>query len=129
MLKALTWAAALVLALHGLVHLMGTTVYMKLGELEGMPYKTTLLDGRWDLGDGGIRVFGALWAVAAVAFVAAAAGWLGGWDAWRPVLVGATLLSLALTVLDATRAPVGIAVNLGILVALWLAPQLAGRLG
>lgn len=128
MLKALTWAAALVLAMHGLIHLMGTTVYMKLGELEGMPYKTTLLDGRWDLGDGGIRVFGALWAVAAAAFVAAAVGWLGGWDAWRPVLVGATLLSLVLTTLDGTRAPVGIAVNLGVLVALWLAPQVAGRL-
>jgi hypothetical protein len=128
MIKVLTWAAALVLALHGLVHLMGTTVYMKLGELEGMPYKTTLLDGRWDLGDGGIRVVGVLWAVAAAAFVAAAAGWLGGWDAWRPVLLGATLLSLALCALDATRAPVGIAVNLAILVALWLAPQLAGRL-
>ena len=68
MLKALTWAGALVLALHGLVHLMGTTVYLKLGELEGMPYRTTLLDGRWDLGDGGIRVVGVLWAVAAVAF-------------------------------------------------------------
>jgi hypothetical protein len=60
--------------------------------------------------------------------VAAAVGWLSGWDTWRPVLVGATLLSLALTVLDATRAPVGIAVNLGVLVALWLAPQVAGRL-
>jgi hypothetical protein len=44
------------------------------------------------------------------------------------VLVGATLLSLVLTVLDGTRAPVGIAVNLAILVALWLAPQVAERL-
>ena len=128
MIKALTWAAALVLALHGLVHLMGTTVYMKLGTLEGLPYKTTLLDGRWDLGDGGIRVVGAVWAVAAAAFVAAAVGWVGGWDAWRPVLLGATLLSLVLTTLDATRAPVGIAVNLAILVLLWLAPQLVGRM-
>lgn len=128
MIRALTWAAALVLALHGLVHLMGTAVYMKLGTLEGLPYKTTLLDGRWDLGEGGIRVVGAVWAVAAAAFVAAAVGWVGGWDAWRPVLLGATLLSLLLTTLDATRAPVGIAVNLAILLLLWLAPQLAGRM-
>ncbi|MEW5930223.1 MAG: ABC transporter permease [Gemmatimonadota bacterium] len=128
MIRALTWAGALVLALHGLIHLMGATVYMKLGTVEGMPYRTTLLDGHWDLGDGGIRVFGALWAVAAVGFVAAAAGWLGGWRPWQPVLVAATLLSLALTTLDGTRAPVGIAVNLAILVALWLAPQLVERL-
>jgi hypothetical protein len=44
------------------------------------------------------------------------------------VLLGATLLSLVLTTLDATRAPVGIAVNLAILVLLWLAPQLVGRM-
>jgi len=38
-----------------------------------------LLGGRWDLGEGGIRVFGALWAAAAIGFVAAAAALLAGW--------------------------------------------------
>jgi hypothetical protein len=42
--------AALVLITHGLIHFMGTIVYMKLGEIPGFNYKTTLLNGRWDLG-------------------------------------------------------------------------------
>ena len=34
--------AALVLIAHGLIHLMGTIVYMKLGEIQGFKYKTIL---------------------------------------------------------------------------------------
>lgn len=30
--------AALLLILHGLIHLMGTTVYMKLGQIQGLPF-------------------------------------------------------------------------------------------
>jgi hypothetical protein len=69
MFKTMIIIASIVLVLHGLIHLMGTAVYMKLGTVEGLKYKTTLLGGRWDLGAGGIWVFGALWAVAAVGFV------------------------------------------------------------
>ena len=50
-----------VLVVHGLIHLMGTAVYMRFGEVKGLTYKTTLLSGHWELGEGGIRVFGALW--------------------------------------------------------------------
>jgi hypothetical protein len=59
------FAAGVVLVLHGMIHLMGTTVYMKLGHVEASPYKTTLLGGRWDPGEGGMRVFGALWLIPA----------------------------------------------------------------
>ena len=118
--------AAIILALHGLVHLMGTAVYMKLAEIEGLKYKTTLLGGRWDLGEGGIGVFGALWAVAAIGFVIAAAAWLAGWGWWQPVLVGVTLFSLALTVLDWSNAFMGAIINVVILVLLWLGLRFAG---
>jgi hypothetical protein len=53
--------AVLVLIAHGLIHLMGTTVYMKLGKIQDFSYKTTLLNGNWNLGESGIRFFGALW--------------------------------------------------------------------
>lgn len=39
------------------------------------------------MGDGGMRVFGVLWALAALGFLAAAAAWLlglGGWPALLP---------------------------------------------
>ena len=32
----------------------------KLAEINELPYKTSLLKGRWEIGEAGIRVFGAL---------------------------------------------------------------------
>ncbi len=58
--KTIIIIASIILVLHGLIHLMGTAVYMKLTRIQGLNYKTTLLGGRWDLGEGGIKVFGAL---------------------------------------------------------------------
>ena len=42
-----TWTGivAIMIALHGLVHLMGTFAYLKLAEVQGLPYKTTMLVG------------------------------------------------------------------------------------
>ena len=53
-MKVITVLAAILLILHGLIHLIGTVVYTKLGTVKGLSYKTTLLGGRWDLGEGGI---------------------------------------------------------------------------
>lgn len=52
-MKTLSIIAMIVLILHGLIHLMGTVTYMKLGTVQGLTYKTTLLGGRWDLGEKG----------------------------------------------------------------------------
>ncbi|MFA9418293.1 hypothetical protein [Natrinema sp. HArc-T2] len=62
-------------------------------------------------------MFGILWAVAAIGFVAAAGALFIDWDHW-PLLVGTVaVFSLALTVLDYTVAYAGIVVNVGILAA------------
>ncbi len=119
MSKYLTIAAAIFLILHGLIHLMGTTVYLKLGTIEGLSYKTALFDGRWEVGEGGMRVFGALWAIAALGFVLAAVAWLSGWAWGTPLLLAVTLFSLAITALDARQAFMGVVVNLAILGALF----------
>jgi hypothetical protein len=121
----ITIIAAIALALHGLIHLLGTAVYMKLTTIEGMSYKTTLLGGRWDLGETGIRVFGALWAVATVGFVISALALLAGWSWWQPVLVGVTLFSLVLTVLDWSNAFAGVVINIVILAVVLLGPRIA----
>lgn len=52
--------ASIALVLHGFIHLMGTASYLKWAEVQGLPYKTTVLGGRWDLGERGISVFGLL---------------------------------------------------------------------
>lgn len=118
--------AAIVLIVHGLMHLMGTAVYMRLAEIKGLAYKTTLLGGRWDLGEGGILVFGALRVLPAIGFVAAALALLAGWRWWEPVLLGATLWSLALASLDWNGAFTGVIVDIAILAVLWLVPPLVG---
>jgi len=111
---------ALLLGIHGLIHLLGATVYLKLGDVQGLAYETTLLGGRVDLGAGGIRVFGALWILPAIGFVAAALGLLEGWSWWGVALLAATIVSTVLTVLDWNVAFMGAIVNVAIVGAvLW----------
>lgn len=126
MLRIMLIVAAIVLVLHGLIHLMGTVAYMKLGVIQQLPYKTAVLGGRWDLGAGGIAVYGVLWAVAAIGFVVAALAFWFGWAGWQPLLLGVTLLSLVLTALDWDVAFAGVILNIAILALLWLGPRLAG---
>ncbi len=121
-MKALSIIVAIALILHGLVHLMGTVTYMKLGTVQGLTYKTTLLGGRWNLGENGIAIYGALWAVPAIGFIAAAVALLAGWDWYRPMLTGVAVFSLALTAMDWKAAFAGVILNIIILVWLWLAP-------
>lgn len=125
MSKTLIIIAAIVLVLHGLIHLMGTAVYLKWAHIEGLHDKTTLLGGRWDVGEGGLKVFGALKAVAAVGFVVAAVALLAGWGWRQPALVGVVLCSLALTILDWGNACAGAILNSLILAVLWLGPRIA----
>jgi hypothetical protein len=107
-----SYFAAFVLIAHGLIHWLGTTVYLRLGEIAGFAYKTTVLGNRWDLGPVGIGIFGALWAVAAVGFVVSAIAMLTGSRWWQPALIGVTMFSLSLT---------GVALNLVILaIVFWL---------
>ena len=128
MTRILHFLAGVLLIGHGLIHLMGTVTYMKLGVVEGLRYKTTLLGGRLDLGASWIAIFGALWAVAAVGFVIAAVAFLAEWSRWQPVLVGVTLFSLILTALDWNSAFAGVIFNIGILLVIWLEPQFSIRI-
>ncbi|MDF1499861.1 MAG: hypothetical protein P1P76_05260 [Anaerolineales bacterium] len=117
--------SAVIIALHGLIHLIGLAVYLKLAEFEGFAYKTTLLGGRWDLGEPGTQVFGVLWILPALGFIAAAAGMIFGFSWWGALLLGSAIVSLLLTTLDFRVAFAGIAVNVIILIALWFGARLA----
>jgi hypothetical protein len=119
MSKWMLYLAGFILIAHGLIHLMGTTVYMRLGDVNGFSYKTTLLGGRWDVGSAGISLFGALWAVAAVGFIASSVGMLTGSSWWQAVLIAVSVFSLLLTGLDSSLAFAGIIVNLVILALLF----------
>ena len=119
MSKIIRIIAAVILFFHGLIHLMGTTVYMKLGNLEGFPYKTTILNGRIDLGENGIYLFGVLWALAAIGFVVTAVGLFTQRKWNQSLLVGVSIFSLVLTGLDWESASTGAIVNIAILAIVW----------
>lgn len=124
MMQILSPIAALLLALHGLSHLVGAAIYLRLSRVRGMPYKTTVLGGRAEIGDLGARLLGALYALATCGFVVAALAVLAGAGWWHPLLLCVALLSLVLAVLDADTALLGVVINLLIVAALLLGPGL-----
>jgi hypothetical protein len=116
----LRWGAGTLLALHGLVHLLGFVSYLRLATIPTLPYTTAVLGGRLELGTAGMSAFGLAWGVAALGFVLVAAALLLGWAWWRPALLAVTLLSLLITVLDYGPAKAGIVVDVVILALLML---------
>ena len=117
--KWIKLGAVFVLFAHGLIHLLGTVVYLRLGEVQGFAYKTTLLGGSWNLGPSGMGVFGALWALAAVGFIVAALTLLMNRGGWQRILAVVTVFSLLLTGLDSSLAFAGILLNMVILALLF----------
>jgi len=124
MSKIIRIIAAVILFFHGLIHLMGTAVYMKLGSLDNFPYKTTILNGRIDLGESGIYIFGILWALAAIGFIVSAVGLFTKWKWNQSLLVGVSSFSLVLTGLDWEIASTGAIVNIAILAIVWVGPRI-----
>lgn len=115
MAHILTYISAGLIFFHGLIHILGFVTYWQLAQVQELPYKTTLLQGSLEVGEPGIRIFGALWLVVMQAILTADAGLIAGLSWWRPLMIVAALLSLALTVLDYDVAPAGIVFNLVLL--------------
>ena len=110
----------LLMLFHGFAHLVGVLVSWQLAPLEGAIYKTTLLSGRVDVGDPGMRIMGALWLLSALAFGIAAYAAFTSRSWW--VTLGSTvvLVSLVLSVVAWPDSRIGVAVNLVILAALFV---------
>lgn len=111
---------SLLLAAHGLAHLVGFLIPWRLVETQEMPYVTTILAGRVDLGDLGIRVYGVLWLLGAVAFLVAAWGTWTRHRWWAELVTGAALFSLVLSVLGWPGSEIGALVNLALLAGLFV---------
>jgi hypothetical protein len=113
------------LIVHGLIHLIGFAVPWRLVNMADMPYDTTVLAGKVDLGDAGIRLFGVLWLVATIGFIAAGVGLFALAPWWQGLTLAVTLLSLVLCILGWPDTQFGLYINLVILAYL----VLGGRLG
>jgi hypothetical protein len=107
--------AAVAVAAHGLIHLIGFVVPWGIAQVEGFPYRTTALGGAVALGDAGARAVGLAWLVIAVGFVVAG---IALWrDArWAPAFAATlAVVSIAVCALGLPEAAFGIVVNLAIL--------------
>lgn len=103
---------------HAIAHLPGFIVYLRLAELKDMPYKTTILASSINVGDIGIRVFGVLWLIAALAFVASGVGAFTRLTWWQPIMLITAAFSLLLCILGWPDTRFGLLVNLALIVFL-----------
>jgi len=117
------WVLAVVLLGHGLAHLVGFLVPFRLMEDAETPYKTTLLCGRWDVGDRGIRLNGVLWLLVSLGFFAATAALLMGASFWFPTVLLMATASTMLSIIGLPDAKIGVVVNLVLIVGLLIGRQ------
>jgi len=118
-MKAVSILFIVFTSIHGLIHLMGFLAYWPLVKLSALPYKTSLLNGRWEAGAGGMRLVSLVLLLAALGFLAAAALLALKMPAWAPVMLLSTLLSIALCILDWQAALRGFWIDVFILVVLF----------
>ncbi len=104
--RAAVIAAAVVIAAHGLVHLMGVSLLWKLGE----PGQLRYADAAPAPGTTAAYLVGALWLVAAVLFVAAGILLATG-RAWRLVALAAVAVSVPVIGLAPGQAVAGLVVD------------------
>lgn len=111
-------AVAIFMMLHGIAHLPGFVVPWRIATFKDTPYKTTLLAGRIDVGDVGIRIIGVLWLIVAIAFVVAGIAMIADTEWWGAMAGCVALISLVLSLLSLPEARIGVAVNIAILALL-----------
>ena len=104
--------------IHGVAHLVGFVVPWRITTLEETPYKTTILNGKIDVGDSGIRAIGLVWLVTALAFMVCAIAVAMQLQWWMWVAMAATLISFDLTIIGWPESRIGVAVNVLIVVML-----------
>ena len=111
-------AIAIFMILHGIAHLPGFVVPWRITTSKDTPYKTTLLSGRLDVGDTGIRIIGLLWLIVAIAFVITGIAMIADTGWWGVSAVCVSLVSLLLSFLSLPEARIGVGVNIVILALL-----------
>jgi hypothetical protein len=110
--------AAVALALHGMIHLIGFVSPWRIASLEGFAYRTTILGGTQDVADVGVRLIGLAWLGLTFGFLAA------GYGVWRrkPWAVGLTavlaIVSLIVCVAGLPETAAGVAIDVVILATL-----------
>jgi hypothetical protein len=108
------------LFIHGFAHLVGFVVPWKIAQLEEIPYKTTLLNGNFDLGDFGIRVIGILWLLIALSFFVSSYLIITQNPIWFIFTIVLILVSIIFCILGWPDSKIGIFANFFILLVIFI---------
>lgn len=117
-------AVGIYMFVHGFAHIVGFLVTWKLVEDKDSPYKTTILDGKLDLGDKGIRILGIGWLLLGMAFFLMTYAAIAETAWWRAATLYVTVLSLILSILNLPDTKYGLMANILLLLFLWIAPSM-----
>jgi Family of unknown function (DUF6920) len=101
--------------IHGFAHVVGLVVPWRLVTVAEQPYRTTVLQGRIDLGDWGIRLYGLGWLVLALCFLIAAIGIMFRSSWWLAWLEAVCVVSVIFCALSWPDARIGIPANILVL--------------
>ena len=116
---------SIVLLIHGLIHLLGFIVPWRLAEIKDLQYKTTVLAGKIDMGESGMKIIGILWLLTALAYVITVFGifTLAPW--WQTFTLWVTVVSLLITVLGIPDSVFGAVINVLIILYLLFAQKIS----
>lgn len=123
-MTSMRYALGIILVIHGVAHLVGFVVPWRLADLKDAPYRTTVLNGRLDVGHAGIRVVGVLWLLAAVGFAISGVALITLATWWLPLTVAVTIWSLVLAVLQWPESRIGVAIDVVLLAYLLIGREL-----
>ncbi|MBS0000220.1 MAG: hypothetical protein KFF73_14665 [Cyclobacteriaceae bacterium] len=115
-------AVGIYMFVHGFAHIVGFLISWKLINDKDTPYKTTILGGKFDMGDNGIRILGILWLLTGIAFFILSYGVITlsyWWNVYTFFVIG---FSLMLSILAIPDTVYGILANILLLLFLWYAP-------
>ena len=113
-------ALAIFFIAHGFAHVIGFIVYWKISDFEEMRYKTTILNGKVDVKDTGIRIIGTFWLLLTLAFIINGIVLIMGSSFWELLALYISVISLIFCILSWPDSKIGVGVNILILVFLYL---------
>jgi hypothetical protein len=111
------YLAAIGLAVHGLIHVLGFAATWRVGRITAVSAIPTLPGGLTE-GSAPVRLLGLLWLVALAGFVVAAIGIIADFPWWKHEAAASALLSLILCIAWWKDAKAGVAIDVVILLGL-----------
>lgn len=117
-------AVGIYMFVHGFAHIVGFLVSWKLVDDMDSPYKTTIMGGKLDLGDTGIRILGIIWLLLGLAFFLMTYAVIVETLWWKTATFYVTYFSLFMSILNLPETKYGLMANILLLLFLWIAPSL-----